>query len=161
MRQAIRFVETLLEKGEPSAEWSGKQYVIGMHPKWLTEAEADHAIIFFSGITDANYYTHYIAQEANLVRFFLALHQANTLLVFEEATAQFLPVRKVADLVQLITLGTRELNHYIIYSPLLHTVFVDAHDVSSVAYVLHDKENIEALATMYRLAQANGLHLLS
>lgn len=161
LHQALTLAETILRDGEPADDWLGKRYLIGMHAKWLTEKEADQAIISFPGITDAHYYMRYLAQEANLVRFFLALHQANILLVFEEATEQFVAVETVAELVQLITLGTRELQHHILYSPSLHTVFVDAFDIAGVAYVLDGECAELALGTIIQLAQVNGLYILS
>ncbi len=158
--QALALAQTILRDGEPADGWPGKRYLIGMHGEWLTEAEADQKMISFPQITDAEYYTRYLVQEAKLVRFFLALHQANSLLVMDETAEQFVVVGEAAKLVQLITLGTRELRHYIVYSPALHAVFVDGFDVASVAYALPGKENDRVRAFLRRLAQANGLFVL-
>ncbi|NVO86433.1 hypothetical protein [Hymenobacter terrestris] len=155
---ALQFALSLADTGEPTGRYERR--LIGMHDHWLTEAEADEQIIFYQGIKDEQGYNRYLSQEANLVALYLELHRCAPLQVFQESEEQFQALDDVPELIQQVTLGTREKAYYIFYSPLFDSIFTSAHDVAVVLYMLNNEAKPRAEYTIAQLVKAHHLYML-
>ncbi|TGE20914.1 hypothetical protein [Hymenobacter metallicola] len=154
---ALQFAWALVETGEPTGRYEKR--IIGMHDHWLSE-EAEEQIIFYQGIHNEQDYQHYLEQEANLVALYLAVHCCAPLLVYDEAEEQFQALHDVSALIQQVTLGAREKEHYLFYSPAFDSIWTSAHDVAVVLYLLDPEGKPAVEGAIAQLVKAHNLYML-